>query len=104
MKNKNIASILTTTILVLAFIPVFGQKAEKKLETVCFDVSLTCSGCENTVMTNIAYEKGVKDIKADHVSKIVTITYRADKTDPEKLAAAIRELGYSARILDECPS
>ena len=99
--KTNIIRTMAASFFLLAAIPLFAQKSDKKMATVCFDVSLTCNGCEKTVIENISFEKGVKDITANHETQRVVITYRTDKTDPEKLAEAIRELGYSARILEE---
>ena len=48
---------------------------------------------------NIAFEKGVKDLKVDLEKKLVSITYDPSKTSVEKLAAAIARLGYKAEKL-----
>lgn len=72
------------------------KKGEK--ETITFDVSMTCENCKKRIEKNIAYEKGVTDMKVDLPSKTVTIEYRKDKTSIEKLIAAFEKLGYEASL------
>lgn len=72
------------------------KKGEK--ETVTLDVSMTCENCKKRIEKNIAYEKGVTDMKVDLPTKTVTIEYRKDKTSIEKLIAAFEKLGYEASI------
>lgn len=69
-----------------------GKKA--KTETVTFDVNLHCHNCQAKLEKNIHWEKGVKDMKVDLENKQVTITYDPKKTDEDKLAKAIEELGF----------
>lgn len=72
----------------------------KKTETVTFKVSMHCRNCVNKIQENIAFEKGVKDLKISLENKTVTITYIPTKTTPEALEAAIRKLGYSVELVD----
>ena len=51
-------------------------------------------------MDNVAFEKGVKDLKVDLEKQTITIKYDAAKTNPEKLAAAIEKLGYKAKVAE----
>jgi len=48
-------------------------------------------------MKNIPFEKGVKDVKCDLPTKVVTISYNPEKTKPETLKRALEKLGYTAR-------
>ena len=71
-----------------------------KTETVTFKVNMHCRNCVTKIQENIAFEKGVKDLKISLENKTVTITYNPSKTTPEVLEAAIRKLGYSVERLD----
>ena len=70
-----------------------AMKAPKgEIKTVVFVTNMHCQKCVNKVNDNIAFEKGVKDMKT------ITIKYDASKTSVEKLATAINKLGYTAEV------
>lgn len=75
-----------------------AQSKSKDLATVKFDTSIDCEACVNTIMKNIPFEKGVKDVKCDLTTKEVTIEYQATKTTPELLKRALEKLGYTAKV------
>lgn len=91
-------------ILMLAFGGVmYAQKKDKKdnsKEKVVFDVSMTCENCQKRIEKNIAFEKGVTDMKVNLSEKTVEIEYKKDKTDVDKLQKAIEKLGYTVSIHD----
>ncbi len=73
------------------------QEKKKGKETITFQVDgLFCKNCQAKVEKNIAFEKGVTDLKCDLINKTVTITYKTDKTNPEKLAKAFEKIGMTA--------
>ena len=74
---------------------------KKELCTVVFATNIRCNNCKKKIESNIAYEKGVKDLEVNLEDKTVTITYRSDKTDSEKLRDALQKLGYTALIKEE---
>lgn len=79
----------------------FAQnKKEKKnnKEQVVFDVSMTCENCKKRIEKNIAFEKGVKDMKVDLPAKTVMLEFNPSQTDVEKLQKALVDLGYEASI------
>lgn len=78
-----------------------GAKETKGLATVVFSANLHCESCKKKIESNIAFEKGVKDIKVDVEAKTVTVTYRPDKTNSENLQKAIAKLGYTVLIKQE---
>lgn len=49
--------------------------------------------CKDRIEKDIAYTKGVKSVKLDLDTKIVTIEYRTEKTDPNKLRDTISKIG-----------
>ena len=72
------------------------QKKKKTMEIkeVNFNVYLHCDDCVEKVNENIAFEKGVKDLKVVFEDQTVSIKYDAAKTSEEVLQAAIEKLGY----------
>ena len=73
-----------------------SQDAQPKEKEIKIQTSAICGMCEERIETNMAYEKGVKSVELDDETKIVTITYKTAKTDPDKLREAISKLGYDA--------
>jgi len=82
---------------VFAFSTVFAQNAQKETKkTVTFVVSMNCENCVKKIEKNIAFERGVTDLKCELPSKTVQVTYRTDRTTEEKLVAAFKKIGYTA--------
>ena len=67
---------------------------KKEMKTVVFSVAMHCHKCVEKINANIAFEKGVKSLEVSFDQLTVTIGYDASKTDENKLADAIRKLGY----------
>ena len=67
---------------------------------VVFATSIHCANCGKKVQENISFEKGVKDLKIDVPTKMVTVTFNTAKTDTTKLKKAINKLGYSAEVVE----
>ena len=74
-------------------------KPEKK--TVTFSVEIDCVSCKQKIERNIAYEKGVLNLKVNMKENTVAVTYDATKTSVEKLTDAFKKLGYEATVLPE---
>jgi len=77
------------------------DKKKNNKEEVTFDVAMTCENCKKRIEKNIAFEKGVTDMKVDLPEKTVTIQYNTEKTNPEKLMEAIEKLGYDVTAHQE---
>ena len=75
-------------------------KGDKKSE-VTFLVSMTCENCQKRIENKMSFEKGVTNLDVNLPQKTVTIKYRKDKTSPDKLKDAIRQLGYTVTPLDK---
>ena len=73
-----------------------ASKADENICTVTFATDMRCESCVGKVNENIAFEKGVKDLKVSLEEERITIKYDKRKTSEETLAAAIRKLGYKA--------
>ncbi|PLX10515.1 MAG: hypothetical protein C0594_04860, partial [Marinilabiliales bacterium] len=93
--------VFTSALLTITATDSLAQTKDKKLKTVKIKASLDCQGCVNKVKKNIPFEKGVKDLDVSLETKIIKITYRADKNDDESLRKAVEKLGYDAVILKE---
>ena len=64
--------------------------------TAQFKSSAVCDMCKNRLEKSLAYEQGVQSAVLDLPSKVLTVTYRADKTTPEALRTAVQKTGYDA--------
>ena len=71
-----------------------GPKKKAEIKEVTFSVHLHCQNCVNKVQENIAFEKGVKDLKVSLEDQTVFVKYDAAKTSEQTLKAAIEKLGY----------
>ena len=80
----------------LAMSTVAFAKSEK--QTVTFYVDLHCQGCIDKIYKNIAYEKGVKDLKCDMETKTVEVTFDPAKTDIPTLQKAFAAINKPASL------
>lgn len=93
--------IITSAIIFSMTLRMFAQEAanDSKYDEVKIKASMTCNSCKESIEKNIAFEKGVKDLSVDLETKTVTIKYNTEKTNPEKLEAAIKKLNFETEIL-----
>lgn len=77
------------------------KEVKSDKETITFDVSMTCENCQKRIEKNIAFERGVTDMKIDLEKKTVKIEFKKSQTTVEKLKAAIEKLGYKVEIHKE---
>lgn len=74
----------------------------KDIRVVVFKVSqMHCDKCEKKVKDNMRFEKGLKDISTEVKTKMVTITYDAEKTNVKKLQAGFNKFSYEAEFVKE---
>lgn len=72
-------------------------QGKKKKEKVTFLVEgMDCNNCVKKIENNIAFEKGVTDLKCDLATRTAEVTYRTDKTSTAKLIAAFKKIGMGA--------
>lgn len=69
------------------------KKANPKKATVVFNVEIDCQGCIDKIMKNIAFEKGVRDLRISQEEQQVTVVYNPQKTTVEALKAAFAKIG-----------
>lgn len=95
--------------LIIAFVSIFGcgkkannystgdNKTVGKIETVEYkSEKMHCSGCEETISSELKKIDGVKEIKADSKLKFVKVTFDDGKTNKEDIAKTIIAAGYDA--------
>ena len=86
-----------TGIFVLMMLLATGlYAADGKFETIKIKTSSQCGECKEIIEEALAFEKGVKTAELDVETKIVTVTYKKNKTSPEKIRKAISKVGYDA--------
>ena len=74
----------------------------KDIRVVVFKVSqMHCEKCEKKVTDNMRFEKGLKDIATEVKTKMVTITYDAEKTNVKNLRAGFNKFNYEAEFVKE---
>ena len=99
---KKILVVLFCAIFTVSITSAQGtKKKDNKVTTKFFVESIHCDNCIKSIEKNIAFEKGVTDLKCDLDSKTVEVTYRSDRTTDEKLIAAFSKLKREARVLKD---
>ena len=98
---KQILLIILAAILLAA--PA-ASAAKKKTVTVTYEVNIHCKKCVEKLTDNLAYLKGVEDLKVSLEDKTVTITYNPAKTNEATLVQAIKKCGYSAVKREPVPA
>jgi mercuric ion binding protein len=98
---KTLSSFLLAVAMLFAVSAANAQdvaKAKSKgaAEQVQFKTSAVCDMCKARLEKSMAYEKGVQAANLDVKSKLLTVTYRPDKTTPEALRTAVQRTGYDA--------
>ncbi len=92
--------------LMLFVFVIFGfpmnSEAQKKSDPVVyFKSNMHCDDCENVLFEHLRFEKGVKDLKLDHVSNTIKIIYAAKRTGEEALKKAVIKKGYEAEKINK---
>lgn len=104
MKTIRTFLFVTLVALICSTFSAFGQNDKKttdnKTSVVVFHSDIDCNNCKMKIEKNIPFEKGVKDLSVSLKDKTVTVTYRTDKTTPEKLRQAIEKLGYKSEVIE----
>ena len=72
------------------------SQEQKKEETITIKTSAVCGMCKNRIEENMKFEKGVTAVELDLETKILSVTYKTSKTNPDKLREAVTKIGYDA--------
>lgn len=96
---KNLIVIL---VIVLASGITYVANAQKKSDPVVyFKSNMDCGECEKTLFEHLRFERGVKDLKIDHVSNTIKVVYAEKRTGDEALKKAVEKKGYEAQKINE---
>jgi periplasmic mercuric ion binding protein len=103
---KNIKISFRTLLAVLIFTSVtmtaYSQE-QKKEETITIKTSAVCNMCKERIESAMAFEKGVTEVSLNVKTKMLSVTYKTAKTNPEKLKTAVTKIGYDADDLTADP-
>lgn len=100
MKTKNIMSILVLILVLPLNIQAQKEmKKNKKQAEVNIATNMHCTSCKNKLETELGFEKGVKEVKADLTTNSINIIYNPRKSSPEDFVARIQKTGYQAKII-----
>lgn len=92
--KKSLQAIALLSLILLAA-PCRADKQER--DTVVFTVDIHCDGCVQKIEKNIAFEKGLKDMKINKQEQTVTLVYDKKKTTIEKLKQAFEKIKKPVR-------
>jgi len=74
------------------------ENTNDKYSYTMLEVEMDCNACVEKVKTQLAYTKGVKAVKADHVKDIVSVQYLTKKCSEKDLIASLAEIDYEAKV------
>jgi periplasmic mercuric ion binding protein len=89
-------AVIMMTILIGAGNQSMAQDTKKSSEEIKIKTSAVCSMCKDRIEKGLSSEKGVKSVSVDTDTKIATVSYNPEKTDPAKIRTAISKIGYDA--------
>jgi periplasmic mercuric ion binding protein len=105
MKNiKFLSGAILAVLFIISITQTAKSQEQKKEETITIKTSAVCSMCKERIESAMAFEKGVKAVNLDVKTKILTVTYKTSKTDPDKLKLAVTKIGYDADDLAADPT
>ena len=97
---KRILTIMICAMFTFSFASAQDAKKKSNVAKTTFLVeSISCENCIKKIEKNIAFEKGVTDLKCDLEKKIVEVTYRSDRTTDEKLMDAFKKIDKPAKVI-----
>lgn len=67
-----------------------------KYENVSYKVNIHCEDCKREIESNIPFQKGVKDVKVDMSTNVVTVNFDPKKTDSDIIKKAFEKLDFKA--------
>ena len=82
------------------FLAVVAQAQNIKEAVFTTEPEIECQNCVNKIKNNLRFEKGVKSINPDLNTKLVTIQYDSEKTNPENLIKAFAKIKYKATVVE----
>jgi copper ion binding protein len=102
MKAKSLVwGFLVFSLLCLFFISqtkALEMVKNKTIKIKCTE--MTCAGCKKKITQSINNLEGIKKVKVDLETKMITVTFDESKTSPDKIVGAIAEAGYESEIAE----
>lgn len=89
-------AVIMMTILIGAGNQSMAQDTKKSSDEVKIKTSAVCGMCKDRIENDLSSEKGVKSVSVGTDTKIATVSYNPEKTDPAKIRIAISKIGYDA--------
>lgn len=93
---------LILTLVLVGSLPALAQD-DKKNASLDIHTTSVCGMCEETIESELIYEKGVKSVDLDLETSVIHVQYDPRKTDPDKVRLAVTRLGYGADGLPADP-
>ena len=82
------------------FLALLTQAQEIKEVIFSTEPEIHCESCVKRIKDNLRFEKGVKAVNPDLKTKLVTVQYDSEKTDPDKLIKAFAKINYKATVVE----
>ena len=82
------------------FLAVLTQAQSVKEVVFSTEPDIHCESCVKKIKDNLRFEKGVKAINPDLKTKLVTVQYDSEKTNPENLIKAFAKIKYKATVVE----
>lgn len=101
MRTNQLARLMMIILLIFVSTGTTFSQEQKKEETITIKTSAVCGMCKERIENDMKFEKGVTAVNLDLKTKILTVTYKTSKTNPDKLREAVTKIGYDA---DEKPA
>jgi copper chaperone CopZ len=100
MKKLAFYSSLLILVFILSPIIIKAQK-NKEHKIVKLQTSAHSENCKAKIEKTLAYEKGIVKSELDRETQILTVTYKPNKTNVEKIIKVITTLGHEAKEIVE---
>ena len=94
MKHGLIVIALIAAVLAGTVQGVFAAEKSCTLDVA----GMTCDSCVKHVQDALKKVEGVKSASVDIKGKSASVVFLDEKTSPDKLAAAVTEAGYEAKV------
>src|SRR5262245_8082510 len=94
----NILKSIFLVVLLSSAVYAQSNRAEVKIKT-----SAVCEMCKKTIEHELSFEKGVKSVRLDVETKVLTVVYNPSKTNEQQIREAVTRTGYDADSLKADP-
>ncbi len=76
-------------------------KVKKGEKTVLIQADIECNNCKAKIEKNMAFVKGVQDVKADVSTNLITVVYDPAKIKEADILKEVKKLGMGGAIVKE---